>query len=124
VYFVAPGEDVYAGMVVGEANRGADLDVNIAREKKLTNVRSVEADAKMLIAPPRQMSLEEAIGYVSAPPGAEAPGTALGWERRLQSSGRGCASAQRFPLPRRRPHSPRSLAPSRPPSPNRCRTTS
>ncbi|KIZ01064.1 putative GTP-binding protein TypA/BipA like protein [Monoraphidium neglectum] len=63
-FFVAPGDDVYEGMVIGEANRPADITVNITREKKLTNVRSVVADDKMLIAPCRQMSLEEAIGYV------------------------------------------------------------
>jgi GTP-binding protein len=45
--------------------RDADLDVNPAREKHLTNVRSVQADEKMVLPPPRQMTLEEAIGYVA-----------------------------------------------------------
>ena len=53
-------------MVVGEAARaGADLDVKVTREKKLTNVRTVEADEKMLIAPPVRMTLEEAVGFVA-----------------------------------------------------------
>ncbi|KAI8473301.1 MAG: elongation factor-like protein [Monoraphidium minutum] len=64
-YFVAPGEEVYEGMVVGEAGRPADVLVNLTREKKLTNVRSVEADTKMYIPPATKMSLEEAIGYVN-----------------------------------------------------------
>lgn len=65
-FFCAPGDDVYEGMVVGEAARaGADLDVKVTREKKLTNVRTVEADEKMLIAPPVRMTLEEAVGFVA-----------------------------------------------------------
>jgi hypothetical protein len=85
-------------MIVGEANKAADLDVNIAREKKLTNVRSVESDAKMLIAPPRQMSLEEAIGYVGGPrAGGGGGGAAFG---RPRAAG-GCrrAAAPRQPAP-------------------------
>ncbi|GBF91897.1 hypothetical protein Rsub_05002 [Raphidocelis subcapitata] len=64
-FFVAPGEEVYAGMVVGEAARDGAVDVNVAREKKLTNVRSVQADEKLHVPPPRVMSLEDAIGYVA-----------------------------------------------------------
>lgn len=61
-FFISPGEDVYSGMLVGEHSRDADIDVNPAKEKHLTNVRSVTADEKMVLPPPRQMTLEEAIG--------------------------------------------------------------
>lgn len=61
-FFIAPGEDVYGGMVVGEHNRDVDMDINPSKEKHLTNVRSVQADDKMVLPPPRQMTLEEAIG--------------------------------------------------------------
>jgi GTP-binding protein len=61
-FFISPGEDVYNGMVVGEHSRDVDIDVNPAKEKHLTNVRSVTADEKMVLPPPRQMTLEEAIG--------------------------------------------------------------
>src|SRR5690606_21163837 len=62
--FVGPGEDVYGGMIVGENSRDADLDVNITKEKKLTNMRASTADAFEKLNPPRRMSLEEAIEFL------------------------------------------------------------
>ncbi len=62
--FVQPGEKVYVGMIVGEHARGADLDVNPIKEKKLTNIRAAGKDDAMLLTPPRRMSLEQAIAYV------------------------------------------------------------
>lgn len=62
--FVGPTEDVYAGMIVGENSRDADLDVNITKEKKLTNMRAASADSFEKIVPPRKMSLEEAIEFI------------------------------------------------------------
>ena len=62
--FVGPGSDVYSGMLVGENSRDADLDVNITREKKLTNMRAASADAFEKLNPPRRMSLEEAIEFI------------------------------------------------------------
>jgi len=62
--FVAPGEEVYAGMIVGENNRNVDLDVNITREKKLTNMRSSTAEAFEKMTPPKKMSLEEALEFI------------------------------------------------------------
>jgi GTP-binding protein len=64
-FFINPGEDVYAGMIIGENARDMDMDINPAREKHLTNVRSVSSDDKMYLPPPKQMTLEEAIGYVA-----------------------------------------------------------
>ncbi len=62
--FVSPGDKVYVGMILGEHNRGTDLDVNPIKEKKLTNIRAAGKDDAMLLTPPRRMSLEQAIAYV------------------------------------------------------------
>ena len=64
VFFVAPGDTVYEGMIVGENNRPQDLDVNMTKEKKLTNMRAAAAEELEKIPPPRQMSLEEAIEFI------------------------------------------------------------
>jgi GTP-binding protein len=62
--FVAPGDEVYEGMVVGEHARGNDLDVNIVREKKLTNMRASGSDDTVHLVPPRLMNLEQALEFV------------------------------------------------------------
>jgi GTP-binding protein len=62
--FVAPGADVYEGMIVGENARDADLDVNIVKEKKLTNMRASTADDAIRLVPPRLMNLEQAIEFI------------------------------------------------------------
>ncbi len=62
--FITPGTEVYEGMIVGENARNADLDVNIVKEKKLTNMRSSSADEAMRLVPPRLMSLEQAIEFI------------------------------------------------------------
>lgn len=62
--FVAPGEEVYEGMVVGENSRDNDLTVNPTREKKLTNMRATGSDENILLRPPRKMSLEMALEYI------------------------------------------------------------
>ena len=62
--FVAPTEKVYLGMVVGENSRENDLDVNITKEKKLTNMRAASADSFEKLHPPRRMSLEESIEFI------------------------------------------------------------
>jgi GTP-binding protein len=66
VLFIAPGEEVYEGMIVGEHNRENDLDVNIVREKKLTNMRSSTGDELVRLAPPLLMNLEQALEFVKA----------------------------------------------------------
>ncbi|RZS44362.1 GTP-binding protein [Herbihabitans rhizosphaerae] len=65
-FFVEPGADVYEGMVVGENPRAEDLDVNVAKEKKLTNMRSSSADVMETLARPRKLSLEEALEFCHA----------------------------------------------------------
>ena len=62
--FVAPGAEVYEGMIVGENARDADLNVNIVKEKKLTNMRASTADEAIRLVPPRLLNLEQAIEFV------------------------------------------------------------
>ncbi|MCP3981979.1 MAG: translational GTPase TypA [bacterium] len=62
--FVAPGDQVYQGQIVGENARSNDLDVNITKEKKLTNMRAAAADATVRLIPPRSMSLEQALEFI------------------------------------------------------------
>jgi GTP-binding protein len=62
--FVAPGEDVYEGMIVGENSREEDLAVNPLKEKKLTNIRAAGSDDAILLKPPRRMSMESALEYI------------------------------------------------------------
>ncbi|HVT15240.1 MAG TPA: translational GTPase TypA [Thermoanaerobaculia bacterium] len=64
VLFVSPGEEVYEGMVVGEHARGNDLDVNITKEKKLTNLRASGSDDLIRLIPPRIMNLEQALEFI------------------------------------------------------------
>jgi GTP-binding protein len=63
VLFVSPSEDCYEGMLVGENARADDLDVNIAKAKQMTNVRS-NADVLVRLAPPRLLSLDQALEYI------------------------------------------------------------
>ncbi len=62
--FVAPGEEVYEGMIVGENARADDLDVNAIKEKHQTNVRAASADILVRLVPARQMSLEQALEFL------------------------------------------------------------
>jgi GTP-binding protein len=61
--FVEPGTEVYEGMIVGENSRADDLDVNITKEKKLTNIRSSTAEELERLVPPRRLSLEQALEF-------------------------------------------------------------
>lgn len=62
---VSPGTEVYGGMIVGERNRSTDLNVNIVKEKKLTNMRSSTSDATVILRPPRLMSLDQCIEFIA-----------------------------------------------------------
>ena len=62
--FVAPGDKVYEGMLVGENSRPGDMDVNPTREKKLTNMRSKSSDENIQLEPPRELTLEGALEYI------------------------------------------------------------
>lgn len=64
-FFVDPGEEIYMGEVVGEHTRDRDLNVNICKTKKLTNVRAAGSDEKIVLPPPIKMSLEEMLEYIN-----------------------------------------------------------
>ncbi len=63
-FFIEPGEDVYAGQVIGENSRDGDLVINVTKSKKMSNMRSSGADDKVRLAPPIKFSLEEALEYI------------------------------------------------------------
>jgi GTP-binding protein len=62
--FVSPGDPVYEGMIVGEHVRGGDLDVNVSKEKKLTNMRTTASDEMIRLETPRPITLELALEYI------------------------------------------------------------
>jgi GTP-binding protein len=62
--FVSPGTEIYEGMIVGENARDADLNVNVVKEKKLTNMRASSADEAIRLVPPRLLNLEQAIEFI------------------------------------------------------------
>ena len=64
VLFLDPGTDVYEGMIVGEHNRPQDLDVNVTREKKLTNIRAAGRDENVILSPPQRLTIETAMEFV------------------------------------------------------------
>jgi GTP-binding protein len=62
--FVSPGDQVYEGMLAGENSRPSDLDVNVTKEKKLSNMRTTASDENVILEPPRQITLEYALEYI------------------------------------------------------------
>ena len=62
--FIDPGTKVYAGMIVGEHTRGNDLELNVLKGKKLTNIRAAGKDDAVLLTPPIRMTLEKALAYI------------------------------------------------------------
>ena len=62
---VGPGTEVYEGMIVGENPRPEDMDVNICREKKQTNIRAAASDDTVRLTPPRLLSLEQALEFIA-----------------------------------------------------------
>ena len=60
---IGPGVEVYEGMIVGENSRSDDMDVNITKEKKLTNMRQSSGDELVHLVPPRSLSLEQALEF-------------------------------------------------------------
>lgn len=65
-FFIAPGENIYEGQVIGENSRGNDLVVNVTKTKKMSNMRSSGADDKVKLAPPKEFTLEECLEYIQA----------------------------------------------------------
>ncbi len=75
--FIAPGDAVYAGMVIGAHARGNDLVVNPLKEKKLTNIRAAANDENILLTPPVRMSLEQSLNYINPDELVEVTPTAI-----------------------------------------------
>lgn len=64
-FFITPGAEVYSGMVIGEYNKGGELNVNVTREKKLTNVRASGKDENIKLTPVKPMTMEQAMEWIS-----------------------------------------------------------
>ncbi len=64
-FFISPGAEVYEGMIAGENTREGDMDINVCREKKLTNMRASGSDDAIQLEPPRKFSLEQAMEYIA-----------------------------------------------------------
>ncbi len=82
-FFIAPGLPVYEGMIVGENSRQGDMEVNVAKGKKLTNMRASGSDDNVLLEPPRVMTLEDAMGYIADDELIEVTPKALRLRKRL-----------------------------------------
>ena len=61
---MAPGDEIYEGMIIGESSRAEDLDVNATKEKHLTNMRSSTADELVRLVPKRELSLDQALEFL------------------------------------------------------------
>jgi GTP-binding protein len=85
-FFIAPGLPVYEGMIVGENSRQGDMEVNVAKGKKLTNMRASGSDDNVLLEPPRVMTLEDAMGYIADDELIEVTPKALRLRKRLLSA--------------------------------------
>ena len=75
--FIGPGIEVYEGMIVGENVRADDMDVNPTKEKKQTNMRAAAADETVRLIPHRQLSLEQALEFISEDECAEVTPTSV-----------------------------------------------
>ena len=84
--FVGPGEDVYEGMIIGENAREVDLDVNVVREKKLTNMRASTADEAIRLVPHKALNLEQAIEFIADDEFAEVTPTKLRLRKKVLQS--------------------------------------
>ncbi len=86
--FMGPGTEVYEGMVVGENARDNDLDVNVTREKKLTNMRAAGADEALRLTPPREMTLDRALEWIDNDELAEVTPSAIRIRKRVLAANR------------------------------------
>jgi GTP-binding protein len=94
--FIQPGTEVYEGMVVGENARPADLDVNVTKEKKLTNMRKSTAEEAIRLVSTRRLSLEQAIEFINEDELVEiTPESIRIRKRSLSASGRRIREGQR-----------------------------
>jgi GTP-binding protein len=87
IMFIDPGVNVYEGMIVGEHNRDNDLVVNVCKTKKLTNMRSSGSDDAIRLAPPRKMTLEQALEYIADDELVEVTPTSIRLRKKLLREG-------------------------------------
>ncbi|HEU0012601.1 MAG TPA: translational GTPase TypA [Longimicrobium sp.] len=85
-FFIEPGVAVYEGMIVGENSRPGDMEVNVTKGKKLTNMRASGSDDNILLEPPRVMTLEDAMGYIADDELIEVTPKSLRLRKRLLSA--------------------------------------
>ncbi len=83
ILFIGPGVDVYEGMIVGEVARSGDLDVNVMKGKKLTNIRAAGADESIQLEPPRLLTLEAALEFIADDELVEVTPTAIRLRKRF-----------------------------------------
>ncbi|MCP9471895.1 MAG: translational GTPase TypA [Nitrospira sp.] len=81
--FIGPGVEVYRGMIVGQNSRDEDLDVNVCKEKHLTNMRASGSDEALILTPPRELTLEFALEYIGADELVEVTPKSLRLRKRL-----------------------------------------
>jgi GTP-binding protein len=86
-FFVGPGVEVYEGMIVGRANDDKDIALNVAREKRLTNMRAAGSDENVKLAPPEQLSLERAIEFIEDDELVEVTPTSIRLRKRILNEG-------------------------------------
>ncbi len=87
VLYVAPNEDVYEGMVIGENAKAGDLDVNPCRAKKLTNMRSTGSEEKVALSPPKRMSIEQVMSFMNEDEVVEITPKSIRLRKRILDSG-------------------------------------
>jgi GTP-binding protein len=90
--FVRPGAEVYEGMITGENSRDADLNVNVVKEKKLTNMRASTADEAMRLVPFRELSLEQALEFIREDELVEVTPASIRMRKKILSGNRYAAS--------------------------------
>ncbi|MDX1566467.1 MAG: translational GTPase TypA [Longimicrobiales bacterium] len=93
--FVRPGEPVYEGMIVGEHSRPGDLDVNVCKGKKLTNIRAASADEAIRLEPPREITLERALEFIEEDELIEVTPDAIRLRKRIRDANKRRKAAKR-----------------------------
>jgi GTP-binding protein len=88
ILFVGPGTEVYEGMIVGEHSRDNDLDVNVVREKKMTNMRASSADEAIRLVPYKALNLEQAIEFIAEDEMVEVTPKALRLRKKILQANR------------------------------------
>ncbi len=87
-FFIGEGTQVYEGMIVGENSRPVDIDINVTKEKKLTNIRAAGADEALRLVPPRILSLEGALEFINEDELVEATPSSLRLRKKILEASR------------------------------------